>query len=458
MKKIISILLSIIAIISAVLPVSTVAYAKDPIKTKTISYSDFKTHNDLVGKDGFRYNFTLENEGAVYAEFDLSINEKFVGNSYANKLDGKNGIKFYIISNDGEDAPQIVETADIFLGKNKLTESRLLCVKKALPAGKYTAFAVPNRNNYIAQMMKCKMRLYTNSGFAEQAKLPETAAVKVDAVKKLSLTALAPADTICAASWTTSDKTVAKIVTKDKNFAEIAGVKAGECVITAKLKIGTQYECAVTVTNPAPKISEKTLEIENASAKTLKILYTTKKVTWETSDKKIATVNAKGKATAKGVGECKITAKCGGKKYTCNVKVVKALPDFAATLVEYNKKDNYFVVKFKNYGTKPLTVVSKGAACMADKDSQTRHLYLKGNKNVVIKPGKAKTLKLFVKGKKVTSKIGKIGIMYYFRYGGEKYLAGVWCEDSSYKNGKKWKDTYTWECDMYRIRGLEYEA
>lgn len=58
---------------------------------------------------------------------------------------------------------------------------------------------------------------------------------------------------------------------------------------------------------------------------TLKVQNTKKTVKWSTSNKKIATVKKTGKytakVTAKNPGVAKITAKVGGKKYTCTVTV-----------------------------------------------------------------------------------------------------------------------------------------
>lgn len=55
----------------------------------------------------------------------------------------------------------------------------------------------------------------------------------------------------------------------------------------------------------------------------LNILGTSKKVKWSSSNKKVATVNQKGKVTAKKKGKCTITAKVKGKKYKCKVTVIK---------------------------------------------------------------------------------------------------------------------------------------
>lgn len=53
----------------------------------------------------------------------------------------------------------------------------------------------------------------------------------------------------------------------------------------------------------------------------LKVTGTTKKVTWKSSNKKVATVTSKGKVAAKKKGTATITATVSGKKYTCKITV-----------------------------------------------------------------------------------------------------------------------------------------
>ena len=54
---------------------------------------------------------------------------------------------------------------------------------------------------------------------------------------------------------------------------------------------------------------------------TLKVTGTKSKIKWSSSNKKVATVNSKGKVKGIGKGTAKITATVGGKKYTCKVTV-----------------------------------------------------------------------------------------------------------------------------------------
>lgn len=53
----------------------------------------------------------------------------------------------------------------------------------------------------------------------------------------------------------------------------------------------------------------------------LKMQWAKGKVKWSSSNKKIATVNSKGKVTAKKKGTAKISAKVGGKTYKCRITV-----------------------------------------------------------------------------------------------------------------------------------------
>ena len=72
------------------------------------------------------------------------------------------------------------------------------------------------------------------------------------------------------------------------------------------------------------KLNKKSVTLTEGKSITLKLKGTTKKAKWTSNKKKVATVNQKGKVTAKKAGKAKITAKAGKKKYTCTVTVVKS--------------------------------------------------------------------------------------------------------------------------------------
>lgn len=71
----------------------------------------------------------------------------------------------------------------------------------------------------------------------------------------------------------------------------------------------------------AVKISKTKVTLIKGQTATLKISGTKKTVKWSSNKKTVATVNQKGKITAKKAGTAKIIAKIGSKKYTCTVIV-----------------------------------------------------------------------------------------------------------------------------------------
>ena len=136
-------------------------------------------------------------------------------------------------------------------------------------------------------------------------------------------------------SWTSSNKAVATVSGSGKITAQ---KKAGSAQITVKLASGTTAKFAVkvqktdvattsiTVVNKSTgKKVSKTVSLK--AKKKLKLAATVapvtskKKVTYSSSNKKIATVNSKGVITAKKKGTVTITVKSGKKTVKIKVKV-----------------------------------------------------------------------------------------------------------------------------------------
>ncbi|MCI8326164.1 MAG: hypothetical protein HFI37_00135 [Lachnospiraceae bacterium] len=128
------------------------------------------------------------------------------------------------------------------------------------------------------------------------------------------------------------DKKGKKFVTVT-NAGKVTGKKAGTAKVTVTMKSGAKATVTVKVqkgkvTTKSLKMSAKKLTLKKGKKATLTVtrnpLTATEKITWKTSNKKIATVK-NGKITAKKKGKATITAQCKvGKKTikaTCKVTV-----------------------------------------------------------------------------------------------------------------------------------------
>lgn len=94
-------------------------------------------------------------------------------------------------------------------------------------------------------------------------------------------------------------------------------------VATSTITLNPLQNKGIQVVEAKSKIKLNTTKktIYKGSTYTLKVKGTKKKVKWTTSNKKVATVNSKGKVTAKKKGTATITAKVGGKKLKCKITV-----------------------------------------------------------------------------------------------------------------------------------------
>lgn len=70
------------------------------------------------------------------------------------------------------------------------------------------------------------------------------------------------------------------------------------------------------------RFAKTSASVYYGSTTTLNLLNNTKKITWSTSNKSVATVSSKGVVSGKGLGSCTITAKVGSKSYKCKVTVI----------------------------------------------------------------------------------------------------------------------------------------
>jgi uncharacterized protein YjdB len=167
-------------------------------------------------------------------------------------------------------------------------------------------------------------------------------------------------------TWASSDTKIATVSSKGLVTAK----KKGTVTITATYK-EKAYNCTVKVKSAS--ISEKSLTIQVGRGYTLDVNNTEGKVTWKSSDTKIAKVNENGFISPLKEGNVTVSAKVGSETYTCKLKIVSPLnvTDFN---FDWEDKDGY--VNFIDYQN------AKGSYSHAYFDNATETYISNRNVNV----------------------------------------------------------------------------
>jgi hypothetical protein len=143
-----------------------------------------------------------------------------------------------------------------------------------------------------------------------------------------------------------------------------------------------------------------TLNLENAESS---------KVKWSSDDKKIVSVNAKGKIKAKKAGTATITATYKAKKYNCAVTVVAA-PDIEVEVLTGGGDISSVKIKVKNNSSGKITVDKEGIVIDATvnlsfgpylKQTLSRGYFYADSKTKITK-GSSKTI-TYYKNENITS-------------------------------------------------------
>ena len=119
-----------------------------------------------------------------------------------------------------------------------------------------------------------------------------------------------------------------------------------------------------------------------------------KKVTWSSTNKKVATVSKHGLIKAKSFGKCTVKATTEGYVFKCKVKVIPRKPDFDAKITAVTDKYSHPLVKvrIKNYSNRVLLVYPNATY----RDYTTNKYAMKLSTDAVkIKAKKSKTLKFW---------------------------------------------------------------
>lgn len=205
-----------------------------------------------------------------------------------------------------------------------------------------------------------------------------------------------------AISWTSSNKKVATVKKGSSGKATVTAKKAGKATITAKYA-GKKYTFKVTVKSPVLSKKSITLTAGKKYTVQLKNIVSSKKISWVSKKKSIATVKkgSKGKATitAKKKGKVYIYAKYNGKNYRVTVNVKAPAP-------KLNKSSVTLSIKGK-------TTLSLSNAVKGKKTTW------KSSKSSVVSVKKNSTNKVTLTAKKA----GKATI--YATHNGKKYKCTV---------------------------------
>lgn len=114
-----------------------------------------------------------------------------------------------------------------------------------------------------------------------------------------------------------------KSYTKKYNYSKgitLTSTKTIKAVSYKKSRKSSMFSKKYTV-YPNPKLNAKNVTLDTGFSSNLKVTNAKTKVTWSTSNKKVATVSSKGVITAKKAGTATIKAKVNGGTVSCKVTV-----------------------------------------------------------------------------------------------------------------------------------------
>lgn len=200
-------------------------------------------------------------------------------------------------------------------------------------------------------------------------------------------------------SCTSKNSKILKVRSLNKNTGAVSlkAVKTGTTKIEIKLKSdpSKKYTYKVTVTNGTVKttkltgvVSKKTLNKkgENFSVKPTVVPFTsTQGGTYKSSNKKVATVTAKGIVKAVNPGTAKITVKSGSKKVYCTVTVA-GISNVKTALSLKKKKTTVLKPKVYGFSGQVTYISSNTKVATVNKNGKITALK-KGKTTVTIKAG-----------------------------------------------------------------------
>lgn len=227
----------------------------------------------------------------------------------------QDGIKTYTCTGCGETKTEVLKAAGHKFGTWTKTADA-------------TVFA-PEKQERICSVCGTKETRENASALKPTVKVnANTITLKVkQSTKGFKVTGLAAGDYV--KSYKSGNTKIFKV---SKNGKITAGKKTGKAKLTITLASGLKKKVTVKVQKADVKTMkitglDKTLKLKKGKKTTLeptlKPFTSKQKITYTSSNKKIATVNAKGVVKAVKPGKAKITVKSGNKQFVVTVKVAK---------------------------------------------------------------------------------------------------------------------------------------
>lgn len=326
-KKVIVILLSILMISIAIVPIAKAAYTNTMEEGKKYEYRGsilviYGSKNDAKKGNIFKIKGMLMKGNKITAE-EIDGDVIKIGNKKFIKLNKMNDATKFKLEPNGEVQPQPEPQPE---PEEEYTD---LIMEKVVPQPEPQPEPQPNEEVVRVtgiKLNKEKGNLYKNLN---------------GGVYTLRATVEPSNATNKKVKWTSSNK---KVVTVDQN-GTITWQKVGEATITATTEDGGfKATCKVRVTEL--EINKTSLTLNKGDSSQLEIRYKNsskkKDIDWTSSNTKVATVDANGKVTAKGVGETIITATPQNAKIeplTCTVTVVKQVTGISLNKTSLNMKN-----------------------------------------------------------------------------------------------------------------------
>lgn len=186
-----------------------------------------------------------------------------------------------------------------------------------------------------------------------------------------------------AISWTSSNKKVATVKKGSSGKATVTAKKAGKAMITAKYA-GKKYTFKVTVKSPVLSKKSITLTAGKKYTVQLKNIVSSKKISWVSKKKSIATVkkgsNGKATITAKKKGKVYIYAKYNGKNYRVTVNVKAPAPKLSKSSMTLSIKGKTTLSLSNAVSGKKTTWKSSKSSVVSIKKNSTNKVTLTAKK------------------------------------------------------------------------------